>query len=85
MLSYVFTEHATNEEMKRVIPNIKLVNLNKFDIFHQLRIEEVLLRSNTSNWCILNHGTPKSVVVTGLGGVIPDLINTNALVRYETK
>jgi hypothetical protein len=67
--------------MNSLLPKLNVVRLNRFDIFQQLRYEEILLRHHNLNWCILNAGTIKPVVVTGLGGVIPELVNTSALRR----
>lgn len=42
---------------------INLVNLQNVPILQQLQFEEALLRVDSENWCIINHGSPKSVVM----------------------
>lgn len=42
---------------------INLLCLEEFPIYEQLKIEEALLRSSSENWCILNVGSPKSIVM----------------------
>jgi lipoate---protein ligase len=45
--------------------HIKLLQLKNFDIFKQLQIEEAILRNNSSseNYCIINMGSRKSIVL----------------------
>ena len=45
--------------------HIKLLQLRNFDIFKQLQIEEAILRNNSSNenYCIVNMGSKKSIVL----------------------
>jgi lipoate---protein ligase len=54
-----------------------LLRLENVPIFQQLKLEEALLRADTRNWCILNHGSPPSIVM-GISGKPAELINTPA-------
>lgn len=51
-----------------------LVNLDRVSIFHQLQIEESLLRGDDRNWCLLNSGASDAIVL-GISGVKEKLIN----------
>ena len=51
-------------------------------IFTQLQLEEALLRTDDRNFCIVNQGSPKSIVM-GISGEIATLINTEK-VKAET-
>ena len=51
-------------------------------IFTQLQLEEELLRTDDRNFCIINQGSPKSIVM-GVSGEIAALINTEK-VKQET-
>ena len=42
---------------------LNLLFLKNEPIFKQLQIEEALLRSDQNNWCIINHGSPKAIVM----------------------
>lgn len=42
---------------------LHLLHLSNFPIFSQLQIEEALLRSSTLNVCIINKGSPPSIVL----------------------
>ncbi len=59
-------------------PQIQLLLLQKFPIYHQLQIEEALLRSDQRNWCILNQGTPPAIVM-GISGKTNQWINESLL------
>lgn len=52
----------------------RLLELRSFPILEQLKIEEALLRSDDQNWCIINHGSPVSIVM-GISGKKEELIN----------
>ena len=43
--------------------NFNLLLLKNIPIFDQLQIEEALLRLNDQNWCIINQGSPPSIVM----------------------
>ncbi|WP_194848429.1 lipoate--protein ligase family protein [Candidatus Neptunochlamydia vexilliferae] len=57
---------------------LNLLELQNVPIFEQLRIEEALLRLNDENWCILNQGSPPSIVM-GISGKPETLVNTTKL------
>ncbi len=51
-----------------------LIETNHMPIFEQLQLEEALLRTDERNFCIINRGSPRSIVV-GLSGNIETLID----------
>lgn len=53
---------------------LNLLLLKNTPIFEQLKIEEALLRLNNENWCIINEGSPLSIVM-GISGNPEELIN----------
>jgi len=57
-----------------VAPLLHLLELSGISIYQQLQWEEALLRADTGNWCILNQGSPLSVVM-GISGRKDLLIN----------
>ena len=70
--------------------SIKFVRLNAMPIFDLLRLEEVLLRLGTSNYCIFNSYCPQSIkkrpiVITGYGAKIPELVDKEKTLRYDFK
>ena len=52
---------------------LKVITLHNVSIFDQLKMEEYLLRDTTDNYCIINQGSPPSIVM-GISGVIGDLV-----------
>ena len=52
----------------------QLLQLRHFPILEQLKIEEALLRSDHRNWCIINQGSPVSIVM-GISGKKEELID----------
>ena len=46
---------------------LRLIVLDQVPIFKQLQMEEALLRLDTQNWCLLNQGSPPSIVM-GISG-----------------
>lgn len=58
----------------------KLIQLDNVPIFQQLQLEEALLRTDDSNWCIINKGTPPAIVM-GISGKKEKLINQKILQR----
>ncbi|MBS0653589.1 MAG: lipoate--protein ligase family protein [Verrucomicrobia bacterium] len=50
------------------------LHLQQFPILEQLKIEEALLRSDERNWCIINEGSPVSIVM-GISGKKEELID----------
>lgn len=51
-----------------------LLNLSSFPIYKQLQMEEALLRLDHRNWCIINEGSPKAIVM-GISGKADELID----------
>ena len=52
---------------------LKVITLHNVSIFDQLKMEEYLLRDTTDNYCIINQGSPPSIVM-GISGVVGDLV-----------
>lgn len=53
---------------------LNLLLLKNTPIFKQLQIEEALLRLNDENWCIINEGSPLSIIM-GISGKPEELVN----------
>ena len=53
---------------------INILHLKGTPIFDQLQIEEALLRANGENWCLINEGSPPSIVM-GISGKSEELID----------
>lgn len=60
-------------------PSLNVLQLAEYPIFKQLQLEEALLRADTQNWCLINIGTPTSIVM-GISGDPNHLINP---IRYK--
>lgn len=56
---------------------LHLIRLQNVDIYEQLRLEEALLRADTRNFCLINHGSPPAIVM-GLSGNPAELIYDHA-------
>ncbi|MBI5274203.1 MAG: lipoate--protein ligase family protein [Chlamydiales bacterium] len=54
--------------------NLNVLLLNDYFIFHQLQLEEALLRTSQDNWLILNQGSSPAIVM-GISGIVDELIN----------
>lgn len=54
-------------------PTLHLVKLAPTPILQQLQWEEALLRADSRNWCILNHGSSPAIVM-GISGQVRHLI-----------
>jgi hypothetical protein len=52
-------------------PILKLLRLSRFPIYHQLVLEEALLRATTDNWCLINDGAFAPAIVMGISGCVP--------------
>jgi lipoate-protein ligase A len=52
----------------------QFLHLKQLPIFDQLKLEEALLRNDRRNWCIVNQGTPVSIVM-GISGKKEELID----------
>lgn len=59
-------------------PALNFLSLNHLSIFHQLQLEEALLRADVGNWCILNHGASPAIVM-GISGVPEKLIDADLI------
>lgn len=59
-------------------PILHLVKLAEIPILQQLQWEEALLRADTRNWCLLNHGSPPAIVM-GISGQTEQLIQQKKL------
>jgi lipoate---protein ligase len=53
---------------------LNVLDLKEIPIFEQLQIEEALLRADTRNWCLINHGSPPAIVM-GISSKVDDLID----------
>lgn len=42
---------------------LKYLSFENLSILKQLEIEEALLRTSTENWCLINHGSPRHIVL----------------------
>jgi lipoate-protein ligase A len=51
-----------------------LISLHNTPIFEQLQLEEALLRSDERNFCIINQGSPRSIVM-GISAHPPTVLN----------
>lgn len=55
------------------------IYLQNYPIFQQLQLEEALLKADDRNWCLINEGSPKAIVL-GISGLPTDFIDLN---RWE--
>ena len=53
---------------------LHLVELAETDIFPQLQLEEALLRADTRNFCLINRGSKRAIVM-GSSGIKEELLN----------
>lgn len=56
---------------------LHFLHLKNCPIFEQLQIEEALLRASEENFCLLNEGSPPSIVM-GISGKTQELVNPQA-------
>lgn len=54
-------------------PVLSLILQSKLPILKQLQLEEALLRADKRNWCLINQGSPPSIVM-GISGKIDEMI-----------
>jgi lipoate-protein ligase A len=52
-----------------------LLHLQSYPIFEQLKLEEILLRTDSRNWCIINEGSSPAIVM-GISGKKEEWIDT---------
>ncbi len=57
-----------------MLPNLHLIRLQNTSILEQLRLEEALLRTDEKNFCLMNFGSKKTIVM-GISGQIEQLID----------
>ncbi len=55
---------------------INFIHTKNLNIFHQLQLEEALLRIGKGNWCIINEGSTKAIVF-GISAQIENEIDTS--------
>lgn len=53
---------------------IQIVDLGTIPIFEQLELEEALLRGSTQNFCLINRGSPRAIVM-GISGKPQELLD----------
>lgn len=61
---------------------IHLLHLKNVPIFEQLRLEEALLRLDKNNWCLLNEGSPRAIVM-GVSGKEHELVDIKQLKKAK--
>lgn len=54
--------------------NFHVLRLHRVPIFEQLLLEEALLRTDPRNWCLINVGSPPSIVM-GISGKKEELVD----------
>ncbi len=52
---------------------LNLIKLKGHNIYDQLKLEESLLRTSDENWCLINEGSPLSIVM-GISGQSKELV-----------
>lgn len=57
---------------------LNIISLKNCSILEQLQIEEALLRLDHENWCIINEGSPRTIVM-GISGKTEDLVNLSKM------
>lgn len=61
-----------------MLPELNLIQLDNRSILQQLQLEEALLRTDTKNWCIIQHGVDPAIVM-GISGRIEEQVHVNLL------
>lgn len=56
---------------------MKLIHLKNTPIYDQLLLEEALLRTREDNWCLINEGSPRSIIM-GISGKHEELVHPSA-------
>ncbi len=49
-------------------PLLKLLRVSRLPIYHQLLLEEALLRNTKDNWMLVNDGAFEPAIVMGISG-----------------
>ena len=60
--------------------SLHFLSLQNVPIFEQLQLEEALLRTENRNFCIINRGSPRAIVM-GISGKPEELLNTNRILE----
>lgn len=60
--------------MKTKHPSLSIVRVKNTPIHDQLQLEEALLRADRRNWCLINEGSSKAIVM-GISGRSDELLN----------
>lgn len=56
---------------------MKLIHLKNTPILEQLELEEALLRTREDDWCIINEGSPRAIIM-GISGKHEELVHPSA-------
>lgn len=59
-----------------------LLRLKSLPIYEQLLLEELLLRSDTGNWCLVNEGSTPAIVM-GISGKKEELVNAEKAAEHD--
>lgn len=64
-----------------MLPVINVLRLSRFPIYHQLLLEEALLRGTTDNWFLLNDGAFHPAIIMGISGKHEELIHGHEAIQ----
>jgi lipoate-protein ligase A len=64
-----------------MLPVMNVLRLSRFPIYHQLLLEEALLRGTTDNWLLVNDGAFHPAIVMGISGKHEELIHGEKAIR----
>lgn len=59
---------------------MEILNLKNIPILDQLRLEEALLRADSNEWCLINHGSSAAIVM-GISGKPDELLDLEKVTR----
>jgi lipoate-protein ligase A len=59
-----------------------LLHLQGYSIFEQLKLEEALLRTDNRNWCLINQGSPRAIVM-GISGKPEELLHVERVAQDQ--
>lgn len=68
--------------MKEPFPSLHFIHLKNTPIFEQLQLEEALLRGEDKNYCLVNEGSPRAIVM-GISGKPEELLNLETVRQEE--
>lgn len=63
---------------------INFLELKNFDLLSQLEIEEAIVKADLQNWCIVNIGSPRYIVM-GISNKPSDLLNLSRVEKEKIK